>query len=230
MKALAAVIALLLAAGGVWVVVRDSSEDPEVVEQSRAGQGRRGRSRRAEGPGAGRGERRGAAADASLERRVAALEKEVALLRRQAKFRGRVPITSGGDRPKSVAEDPALENEIRAIYEQEREREREERDTSRQQHWAERREASLDELVVLSKISTEQRESIGALWSTEADRMGPLIAEMRSGDRGYKEIREEARGIREETDEAVKAMLSESQYETYLELRPRGPGGGRPRP
>lgn len=229
-----AVAAALLVTGGAIVLLTDRGEPTleDSVEADEAAP-RRGRAAR-------RGGSRRAAADdevaprfepgeGSLEDRVAALEREVVTLRRALAMRGRVEIASGST-PESIADDPVLEQEVRGIVEEEREREREREMERRRDRFEELRTETLDELVKVAGLSDDQRTTIDELWSSEADRMLPLMMAARSGDKGFGEVREEARTIRQETDDAVRAMLSDEQFESYEELRPRGPGGrGGPR-
>jgi hypothetical protein len=165
----------------------------------------------------------------SLEDRVARLEREVVALRGQLAMRGRVAVSGSGAAPGSIADDPVLEGEVRGIYEQEREREREQQQEIRRERAEEMRIASLDELVQAASLNDEQRESIDGLWTTESDKMLPLFESMRGGDRSFTDIREQVRTIRKETDDAARALLSDAQFESYEELRPRGGRGGRDR-
>ncbi|MCH9685773.1 MAG: hypothetical protein K0V04_30350 [Deltaproteobacteria bacterium] len=229
MKAIAIAIALLAVGGGAWYVLSsddDASDPVDVgVEDSPRSKARRGKS-----AAGGSGRSRGDASDdnrgsGSLEQRVAQLEKEVGLLRRQLALRGRVAVAGGGGDIDSIADDPVLDQQVRDIVGEEREQEREREMERRRERFDEFRSEALDELVEIGNLSTDQRESIDGLWSTEADRLVPLLTAMRSGERGWSETREELRTLRKETDDAAKAVLSDSQYETYLDKRPRGPGG-----
>lgn len=233
MRAIAIIAALGIAGGALYLLVGsdepegDSTEEVESkrAERSRNGGGsaRRGRS----------GDAERSVPEAPLEVRVERLEKEVAMLRRALAIRGKVAMggrsDDDGESPTFAAEDPVLEDAVRDIYEEEREREREEERERRSERFEEFRKAALDDLVQVAGLDNTQREGVENLWSSEAERMLPLIDAMRSGDRGFAEVRDEIRGLREETDNAAKAMLSDSQYESYLESRPRGPGGPRGR-
>ncbi len=165
--------------------------------------------------------------DGTLEDRVARLEDEVAGLRRQLALRGRVAVSGGGSDPASIVDDPVLDGQVRGIFEEEREREREQEQELRRERFEEMRIAALDELVEVAGLADAQRETVDRLWSTEMERVTPLMDAARSGDRSFTEVREEIRAIRKETDDAAKATLSDDQYAQYEELRPRGPGGRR---
>lgn len=224
MRALAVVAAVLLT-GGVAGYLMSTGRTPDeraAVERDDDSPRPRRRAKAAEaahGGSLGDEPRR----DGTLEERVARLEDEVIMLRRQLALRGRVPISGGSD-PSSVADDPVLDEQVRGIFEEEREREREQEQERRRERFEEMRTEALDELVSVAGLTEQQREAIDGLWSGEADRLLPLVTSARSGERSFREIRDELETIRKETDDAAKAALSESQYEHYEELRPRGPG------
>ncbi|MCX4240684.1 hypothetical protein [Paraliomyxa miuraensis] len=229
MRALAVAAALLLTGGVGWyLVARDSPDEDEASAKSGdEPRSRRDRAARS-GPDRGGSPSDEPRRDGTLEQRVARLEDEVAMLRRQLALRGRVPMSGGAD-ARELAEDPVLGEQVREIFEEERQREREHEDEVRRERFEEMRTAALDELVSVAGLTEQQRETIDGLWNGEADRVMPLIQSARSGDRSFGEIREELEAIRKETDDAAKAAMSEDQYEHYDELRPRGPGrrGGR---
>ncbi len=220
-------IALALAAAGAtaWFVLSaDTPEAPVAAQPTPATKARRGKPAPSHGS-AGRGDRDFRPGVGTLEQRVAQLEKEVGMLRTQLAIRGRVAVSGGGGNIDSIAEDPVLDQQVRNIVEEEREQEVERQMDRRRERIDEFRAEALDELVQLASLSDDQRDGIDGLWSTEADRMLPLFTSMRSGDRGWSETRDEIRTIRKETDDAAKAMLTDSQYDSYLDKRPRGPGG-----
>lgn len=231
MKAIVIGLSLTAAAGAALYLISadEPAEGPTVAEASdeaRPGRRRAGASARERARRGGDDE---PARDGTLEERVTRLEDEVRMLRRQLALRGRVAVSGGSADVESIVDDPVLEDEVRSIVEDEREAERERSNERRAERFAEFRQETLDELVKVAGLSEDQRQSIDGLWTTEAERIIPLIAEARSGDRSFREVREELDGIRKETDEAVEAMLSESQFEHYDGLRPRGPGGRRGR-
>lgn len=231
MRGVAIALALTLTAGVGWYALSSGeAEEPEASDATETSAKKtRSARRRDDAPSRSRGgddfePRR----DGTLEQRVARLEDEVAMLRRQLAVRGRVAMTgSSSVDAETLAEDPVLESHVRDIVEDERVQERERRDERRAERLEEFRTEALDELVKVAGITETQRTSIDGLWSTEAEHIIPLIAEARAGDRSFREVREEIEGLHKETDEAVAEMLSETQYESYEELRPRGPGGGR---
>ncbi len=232
MRGVAIALALAVVAGAGWYVMSaGEAEEPEAedVAETSTKKSRAGR-RRGDGSTGARARRDDfePRRDGTLEQRVVRLEDEVAMLRRQLAVRGRVALGgSSSVDPEALADDPVLESHVRDIVEDERVQERERRDERRAERLAEFRTEALDELVKIAGITEDQRASIDGLWSTETERIIPLISEARAGDRSFREVREEIEGLHKETDEAVAAMLSETQYESYEELRPRGPGGGR---
>lgn len=232
MRAIAIIAALGVAGGALFLVLRgDDESEPaaEVAEKDEAGRrGRKARGARGDGPR----HEPGARHDGTLEQRVERLENEVATLRKALAIRGRVAMAGGGgDRDAAAAalspDDPVLEDTVRDIYEEEREREREEQRERRRERFDEFRTAALDDLTEAANLDPKQREQIDTLWTTEADAMLALIEAMRSGDRPMREVRDEMRQAREVSDDAAKALLSDSQFEAYMEARPRGPGGPR---
>ncbi|MCA9652228.1 MAG: hypothetical protein KC501_20100, partial [Myxococcales bacterium] len=225
-----ALVAALLVTGGAVVLLsgRDDRDTVDSRDDADEGDTKRPRPRAARGDDGPRGpgpDERFVPGEGSLEDRVAALEKEVLVLRRALAMRGKVAMGGSGSSPTTIADDPVLEEEVRGIFEEERERERETERELRRERFEEMRTAALDELVKVAGLSEDQRGTIDELWTSEADRMMPLMEAARSGDKSFPEARDEARAIRQETDDAVRAMLSESQFESYEELRPRGPGG-----
>lgn len=233
MKTLAIIAALLLTGGTIYYVSSASDSDTETAEADTGKKGsRKGRSSKRDRSGRGgggersmRGSDHAVPADASLEERVAHLEREVEALRRASAIRGKVAV-AGGNAPGSITEDPVLDAEVRDIYEQEREKEREHQRELRRDRIQEMRTAALDELVAAAGLNADQREKIDSLWTTEAEQIMPLFESARSGERSFMEVREEVRRVRKETDDAAKALLSEGQIENYDEYRPRGPGRG----
>lgn len=224
MKALVIGLGLTAAAGVGWYFLSadDSSERSSASANAPAARRAKGSSRAGASDRSDPEPRR----DGSLEERVARLEDEVASLRRQLALRGRTAISSDGADIESIVDDPLLDAQVRDILEDEREAERERRNERRLERFEEVRTEALDELVVQARLTQQQREGIDELWASEAERILPLITEARSGDRGFREIRDELEGIRKETDQAAQALLSEAQFEQYDTLRPRGPGRG----
>lgn len=167
--------------------------------------------------------------DRTLEQRVARLEDEVATLRRQLAMRGRVALWGRGADIESIVDDPVLDQQVRQIVEDEREVERERRNDRRAERIEQLRSEALDELVIVAHLTQRQRDSIDELWASETERLLPLIAEARSGERSFREIREELEMIRAQTDDVAREVLGQEQFEHYGELRPRGPAERRGR-
>ena len=225
-------LAAVLAITGAYVVLAggdDSAEeaaDDDGDRRSRAG-GKAARSnRRSDGDdrSAGGG---GDGGGADLEQRVAKLEREVATLRRQlALSSGRRVASASSDDYELTdeVESPVFDSAVRGIVADERQREREER-------WQRFTERALSELTEATGLDDERQTAIGALWDTEREKLSPLIQSARSGDVSFDEVREQIDEIREESDAEARKILSDAEYEAYLENRPRGPGrrGGRGR-
>lgn len=235
MKALVMGLGLTVTAGAGWYLLsRDdpSNERASVESTASAASADAPTARRARDSARTRDRARAGSEprrDGTLEQRVARLEDEVAVLRRQLALRGRVSISGGSADIESIVDDPVLDQQVRSIVEEERDAERERRNERRAERIEEGRAEALDELVMLGKLDRKQREGIDGLWASEAERIIPIIAEARAGERSFREVRQELDEIRQETDEAAKEMLSEAQLEHYDEVRPRGPGGRRDR-
>lgn len=226
MKAAWIAIVVALLGGGAWLMLSDGGS-PE------AGKTRPGEAQRDAGavederPIFEDDEPLGAGAStedrvAKLERKVQALEKQVAMMKGVS---GAFARADADEYDAEAAVPPALDEAVRAVIEEEREREREDEAERRQDRWEQRSEERLDELVSQAGIDATQRESISALWSTEREKAMALFAAARSGDKDFDEAREEMDALRKETDAEAAKLLSTDQYTAYEELRPRGPGG-----
>jgi hypothetical protein len=165
----------------------------------------------------------------TLEQRVTDLEREVDALRRQVASAqlGRVVSAADDDASAESVEGSGFEAAVRSVYESERAREHEEASVRRQERMQARMEEAADELAQQAGLDDEQRNRVLALWTTEAERIVPLIESTRGGDRSFRDIREQLQTIRSQTDEQAATELSPAQLEAYRELRPRGPGGRR---
>jgi len=169
----------------------------------------------------------------ALEDRVVALEGEVAQMKRQltglrmtrtsAAARG---ATAEDDELEAIAEDGEFEGVVRDIIETEREEAREKRTDMMRERFAERHREVLDQLAATAGLAKSEQESIETLWETETDKIIPLFAQAREGDRPFREVREEADEIRAATDASVEEMLTPEQFQTYEEMRPGPPRGG----
>ena len=218
-------LAALLAVVGVIVVL---SGDGEPAEEGVEQEG----SRRSEGRGkAPRSRRRGGVGDPDapggdeddpdLERRVAKLEREVATLRRQLAITSGRRVASASSDDYELTEEvdsPVFDSAVRDIVAEERQREREER-------WRRFTERALSELTEATGLDSERQTAIAALWDTEREKLTPLIQSARSGEASFDEVREEIQKVREESDAEARKVLNDEEYESYLEHRPRGPGG-----
>jgi len=216
--------AVLAVTGAIVLLFGDEDPTEESAEQdgarrprAREDEGRRDRRRGGEARG-DRGARNGA--DTDLEQRVAKLEREVATLRRQlALSTGRRVASTRSDDTELTEEldSPVFDDAVRDIVADERQREREER-------WQRFSERALSELSEATGLDAERQTAIAALWDTEREKLTPLIQSARSGEADFAEVREQVDKIREESDAEARKILSDAEYEAYLESRPRGPG------
>src|SRR5688572_17242059 len=219
MKAAFIAIAVALVGAGGWFMLRDPSSPKSKAETTavKAGSDR----------SAGQDDRpvfddEPASEGGGLEGRVAKLEREVESLRRQLMItRGAATVMSGDD--DGAVEAPAqFDDAVRAVLEEERSREQEEDAERRRDRWESRSEEILDELVSQAGINASQRETIGALWTSEREKAGPIFMAAREGDKDFSEAREEIEALRKQTDAEIAKLLSSEQYTAYEELRPRG--------
>lgn len=170
--------------------------------------------------------------DADIEDRVALLERQVAELQRDnAKLKlVKSPAVARGfadDNEEPRDDSPVFEGAVRDIIEADRAEATERRTDAMRERFSERREETLDELVAATGINATQRESISELWDAESEQLIPLFVAAREGERPFREVREEIEKVRESTDVSIEDMLDAAQFETYKEMRPGPPRGGR---
>ncbi len=158
-------------------------------------------------------------ADASIEERVAHLERELLALRKSSALKSGVAL-SGGGFPRSIADSPEMEAEVRSICQREREREREHELETRRDRLEEMQDATLGHLAERAGLNENQRERIDSLWTSEMDQVLPLVESMRRGDRDFEELRDEMKRVRLATDDAARVLLTTAQMESYDEIRP----------
>jgi hypothetical protein len=220
----AALAGLLALAGfGVWWMVGRDADAPAVRAKAKGGD----RSKpAAPGDPAAEASEPG---DGDLEGRVAALESEVAALRRQigGLQAARAGFAAAPDDDEVEADARPVEGfaaAVREVLAEEREREQVEEDERRAERWEQRMEERLDELSEAG-VTIPQREAIAKLWELERERVQPLMAAARRGERDFQEVRDEIDGARKETDDAVAKLIDAKQLELYTDMRTRGPGG-----
>lgn len=155
--------------------------------------------------------------DVGLETRIAKLEQEMAVLRRQLAL-GRPSVGNADADLVEQLDDPRLDSTVRDIVADERQRQQTER-------WQRRSERALEQMTETIDLTDDQQTAIAALWDTEREQISPLFVAARSGDRDFDEVLQEVEAVREATDAEAAKLLSETQLEGYLENRPRGPGG-----
>lgn len=222
-------IAAVVGLGGAYLVLADDGDDAVTGGEKSPGPGQ---TKTGAAPTNVQPDDR---SDWAAEDRLDELEKEVVELRAQIRglqLRGGVARgfagSAGAGTPST--DEPEFQETVREIVADERDREREEQMDRRRERSRERTQETLEEFVAKANINAQQREQIGTLWNDERDQMFSMFTEARSGDRDFREVRDEARQLRRNTDEQAKTVLSEDQFEVYSELRPRGPGGGGGRP
>ena len=211
-----------LAGAAVWVMDSNSTEseaDQEVGLLEEHGHLPAHTAQRGERPREGKRGRRGAIARIeALEAEVAALKREVKMLRGVKGVAPAIAALQEGDAPDA----PGFEGAVREIIESDRKEERELQQERRRDGMRAMIDDTVKQLAEEGGLDDEQRQSVAGLWQTEADTLLPLFMAARNGDRSFPEVRAEAKKVREETDAAAKSLLTEDQFETYEELRPRG--------
>ena len=223
---LVGVVAAVVGLGGAYLVLSDGSDEPAARSETKTKQGSGKHS--GDRPAPKREDR----SDWETEDRLEKLEDEVAELRAQlqaVKIRSGARGFASADGPEMPETgDPMFQDSVREIVADEREREREEEMDRRREMFKQRTDEALDELTAQAGMNDGQREKIATLWNEERDQMFSMFMEARAGERDFRELRQEARALRESTDEQAKTVLSDEQLQVYDELRPRGPGGRGP--
>ncbi|MCA9692972.1 MAG: hypothetical protein KC636_25475 [Myxococcales bacterium] len=227
-------LAIVVTGGGTYLALRD---DPAPAEE------RDEPDRRAKRSPAQRTE--AAPRSGDLERRVADLEDEVRELRAALRLQRSAVMVGGGgsdddeDYEPGDAPSPVVAAQVREVLAAEREAESQRRIERRSERMEGRRAEAMEELVAATGIGASTQRAITELWTTE----GTQITELFSagfggggggggdgGGRSRQDIRQEVQRIRTETDAAAKDLLSDEQFQAYLEHRPgmgRGGPGGR---
>lgn len=141
--------------------------------------------------------------------RIAALQKDVDALFAAGVF----DTEHGRERAKDVFRE--LQGEIAT----ERFRAREE---AREQANRERFQA----FVRQAGLTSVQQQRVEGILGGETERRQALMAELQSGSRDRREVFQELRELRAQTDSAVREALPGDEYEQYREMR-RAEGGGR---
>lgn len=129
-----------------------------------------------------------------------------------------------------------LKEMVRSVQDEMRTAQRQER----QQQWAQAqtqaqaaRSERLRKFISEAGLNYSQEQELTRRMEEEETRRQALFDAMSAGTRSQRDVRQELRAMRTQTDEAMQKLLSESQWARYEELRreergPRRPGTGRP--
>ncbi len=104
----------------------------------------------------------------------------------------------------------------------------EERVENRQERFAERQERHLDFLTAVLDLTDAQRDQIESIMMDAHDQMVELHEQMRDRDADRETLRDQAQEIRENSAEAILAVLDEDQAEIFEALKDLMPGRGGP--
>lgn len=204
------------------------------------------------------------ASQEGLERRIQALEDTTLSLSRRLMEVERRPAGTGGDgggaAPALTAELDQLRAEVRGLMTGEtlsseggrealkdamrsvQEEMRTEQFRSRQEEWmqaqvrsTEQRTERIKRLVSEAKLNYSQEQELTRRLEAEETTRNALFEEVRTGAKNPRDIRQALRTQREETDQAMKALLDEEQRSKYnimrreeqMNSRPRGTREGR---
>ncbi len=162
----------------------------------------------------------------------AAMQAEV------AKLRDEVHGMIAGEALNSDSGKQWLRERMREL-EQEDRRSRMEQQLQRAAAREQEQKAQWKKFVADAKLNYTQEQSLMKALDAESARRQALMDEVKAGTKDFREVMQQTRELRRETDKAVKGSLDEAQQKQYEELRreqnrPRGwgdgeRGGGRPR-
>lgn len=221
-----ALLALSIAvAGGAgyWIVSDDGDRADELAEV--APKGEKARAKKKGLKSSTKGLDRSPQASDDRER-IDRLEKRVAQLEAQLRMRAG---TSSESPPSFDLDGPVATAQIHEVVEgalaDVREAEQERRDDRRSERMRENREESLAALVQAAGFAAEKSQQISEMWASEQEQITDLVAQARSGELEWRDLRGQAQRIRGETDSAAYEGMNEDQKTAYDENRP-GPGGG----
>ncbi|MCP3101856.1 hypothetical protein LZ198_23545 [Myxococcus sp. K15C18031901] len=196
-----------------------------------------------------------------VERRIQALEDTTLSLSRRLMELEKRPGGGGGDSggapPALAAEVQQLREEVRGLVVGEtlgsaggrealkdamrsvQDEMRSEQFQARQEEWMQgqaraqaQRAERVKKFVSEAKLSYSQEAELTRRLEAEETSRNTLFEQMRTGSKDPREMRQTLRTQRQETDQAIKSVLDESQQAKYDEMRReemRGGGGGRPR-
>lgn len=154
----------------------------------------------------------------------AALTAELEQLR--AEVRGMV----AGEALNSEGGRAYLKDAVRAAQEEMRNEQRE----ARQQEWVQaqaqvqsQRAERLRQFVSDAKLNYNQEQTLTRRMQAEDAKRQALLAEVQAGTKNPRDIRQELRAERQQTDQEMNALLDEAQQAKYREMRREENRGGR---
>ncbi len=177
----------------------------------------------------------GSESDVGMRRRLAALEAEVAALRRRL---GASPSTaalaadalSSSSSPEeqreaetalldAIESDPEVREKLEDLVSEGLQKREERRWENRRARWEERAEERLADLAEDASLRPEQVTKLSAMLSAEREEMTALFQKAREEGGGWREMREQARELRGRTDDNASALLDEDQLPAYQAMR-----------
>lgn len=229
-------VALVFSLASLFLSLRSGSdEDPASGAEPAAASTRADRATTRATPGGGD-------SDVGLRRRVAALEAEVAALRRglpaasgSASPVGALASASASERApaeeallQAIEDDPEVRERLEDLVSESLKKQDERRWQNRRTRWEERAQERLDELAEKASLRPEQVTKLSAMLSAEREEMSALFQKAREEGGGWREMREQLRELRERTDENARAVLDDEQLPAYEAMREEDrPGRGR---
>ncbi|MEZ4221510.1 MAG: hypothetical protein R3B13_11335 [Polyangiaceae bacterium] len=173
-----------------------------------------------------------AARIAALEREVAQLKKKSAAAQALAQYAKSISASEDGGTavPFIHPEDPVFELSVRSVMDKVEQEKSDERQTRRTQLQQERVKRQTDQLAERLKLTPDQRSKVEKILLDRVERMRAL----RDPDAGAvpttrNDWRERMRTMQKETDDKLAEVLSESQMKDYQDFREEEGGFGRGR-
>ncbi len=114
--------------------------------------------------------------------------------------------------------DPEAREALQALVRDELDLARGERWERRMQRRAERQQAQIEQLTVDHQLSGDQVARLEELMEDEQEQIGDLFRAARE-DGSFDGARQQARELRQETDETVRDLLDEEQFAGWQEMR-----------
>jgi len=122
------------------------------------------------------------------------------------------------------SDDPEVRNRLRAVMQEERERMHEERHEERTARRKAEAMAALQKLAGETDLDQGEVAKIAGFIDTEAEQLRVVFQEARR-DHSWDQARERVGEIRGETDQKVKGLLDDEQYQAYATMREEEGGG-----